>query len=319
MAKKNKKLNGDDILRKILRDDAESGKAIYQVLSDENPRYLHAKEGHVILFYEYAEAHGQIAALFDTLGFADYITEGCAELLDKFLATATAKKTDGSTAKLTGLLREADRLKLVHALARIAMRDFIHLLQPKLSHALQEHELEMGVLTRGLIEKFFSEFLTEVHSPDNARRDAARLVSMIKDDRRAWLAASLDHISGKPNFDRLKEHYDRLLPKWQRAKTVYESVGDLPNWREIISQTLEEEKPDIHLIARVSGRLNDLPDEIKAAVSEKGGDASPSSIAIEHAARLCGAKPYALHTRTLFRKMPKAADKQKVIKTKGVH
>ncbi len=319
MAKKKRKLNGHEIFMEVLREEGERDEPAFRVLDNENLMTVRAKNDHAILIYEYASAHGQIAAMFDTLGFADYMTERCTELLDEFIKTATAKKVDGSAGKLSTLVTEQWRLELARIFSEQTMRAFVQYLQPKLWHALQEHELEMLVLARGWIERAFSGFLADVRTPVAARREADRLVGMIKDDRRLWLAKSLDLISGKPNYDRLKEHYERLLPKWQRAKTVYESISDLPNWRDTISQILEGENPDAFLIARVSGRLEDLPDKIKAAISEAGGDSSASSIAIEHAARLCGAKHYALNARTLFRKMQKAAGKQKVIKTKGVY
>jgi hypothetical protein len=313
-------MRGDEILREVLREEAERGEAGYQILDDEKALQLKARRGHLILVYPYSVETGAIAPMFDTIGFADYMVEQCAELLDEYLDNTSAKKTDGTVGNLSEIAPSKEaRMHMAEALSHFAIRHFIRSLQPKLWHALQEHELETFVLTRGLIENSFASFLSTLPPRIDARTRAARLAEQIKSERGAFLKGSLDRLAGRPNYDRLKEHYERLLPKWQRAKTVYESISDLPNWRDTISQILEGENPDAFLIARVSGRLEDLPDKIKAAISEAGGDSSASSIAIEHAARLCGAKHYALNARTLFRKMQKAAGKQKVIKTKGVH
>ncbi len=321
MTKKKTKLSGDDILREVLREEAEHGEpAGYQILDDENALQFKAASGHLILVYPYTLDTGGIAPMFDTNGFADYMVERCREILDEYLTNTTAKKKDGSVGKLAEIaLSKEGHTKMVEGLTHFAIRHFIRHLQPKLWHALKEHELETFVLMRGLLENSFARFMSTLPARIDARTQARRLAEQIKAERSTFLTKSLDRIAGRPNYDRLKEHYERLLPKWQRAKTVYESISDLPNWRDTISQILEGENPDAFLIARVSGRLEDLPDKIKAAISEAGGDSSASSIAIEHAARLCGAKHYALNARTLFRKMQKAAGKQEVIKTKGVH
>jgi hypothetical protein len=242
--------------------------------------------------------------------------ERCAKLLDEFLATATAKKTDGSIASLAVLPAES-RADMAGGLAYLAVGAFIHHLQPKLSHALQEHEAEILILARGFIQRFFSGF-AGLNSAVDARKEADRLAAAIKSERRAFLVGSLDRIAGTPNFEQLKARYDELRPVWQRAKVLYKQNSDLPNWREMIRKAFPQYTLDDDLLNRISGRLEDLPEELQATVSEKGGEPTPSSIAIEHAARLCGAKPYQLHVSTLFHKLTKAPHRQKVIKSKGI-
>jgi hypothetical protein len=303
-AKKKQAVDGDEILRKVLSDDAAREETGYQVMDADRRLLMKTGPKSLILVYPYTVEAGNIAPMFDTHGFADYIVRRCADLLNDYLEDAKASTET--------------RNEIVDALAYAVMHNFIARLQPKLAHALREHEEEVFILARGLMESTLGKHLTNPRTRPDARTLGKRLAEQIKVERRAFLLTNLDRLAGRPNLERLKEHYHRLLPKWQRAKMVYESVGDLPNWREIIGSVLEDEKPSADLIARVSGRLSDLTLEIQAAVAKKGGDATASSIAIEHAARLCGAKDYQFHTRTLFRKSPKA-EAQKVIKSKGVH
>ncbi len=153
-AAKKQQPDGDDILREVVREDVEHGDAVYDVMTHDKPLTVRAVEDHLILSYQYGhDSMGTVAAMFDTFGFGDYMVEMCAGLLDEFLATASAKKTDGTRANLSELkLSEGAREAWVRELTRLAISAFIHHLQPKLSHALQEYEIEVGVIVRGWSE-----------------------------------------------------------------------------------------------------------------------------------------------------------------------
>jgi hypothetical protein len=94
----------------------------------------------------------------------------------------------------------------------------------------------------------------------------------------------------------------------QEAKRIFRSIKH-HNWRSIIAKMFPELEPD--LIAR----LNDPPelsDDLLATLAEKGGTSTPSDIALEQAARKCGAPPYQYKVttlRTLNAKQAKALSK----------
>ena len=74
-------------------------------------------------------------------------------------------------------------------------------------------------------------------------------------------------------------------------------------WRE----NVKAQFPDLddELIARVSGKPEDLSEEHHALLAEKGGDSTPSEIALEQAARRCGIARYAYTKRALLKRLEK--------------
>jgi hypothetical protein len=95
----------------------------------------------------------------------------------------------------------------------------------------------------------------------------------------------------KANYDlsNLESNYNLVYGKWKGAKEIYKQNKDR-NWRGMIS--VEHPNLPDDLSTRVSGDPADLSDETKEALSKKGGTPAASDIALEHAARLCGAPPY---------------------------
>ena len=64
------------------------------------------------------------------------------------------------------------------------------------------------------------------------------------------------------------------------------------------------------LVSRVSGSPRDLSDKDKAILAKQGGDSTPSDIAYEWAARLCGAPAYHYKLNTLKAELTKQNQKQ---------
>lgn len=319
MVKKIPKKDGETILNEILQEAAKRDDQKYTVFTDAEPRRLTAKKGHTILIYDYAVEYGQIAAMFDAFGLTDYMTEMCGKLLDEFISTATSKKLDDSMGKIADIPLPAERrTEWINGLARIAIRSFIEYLQPKLSHALLEHELEIKVLMRGFIEQAFNGF-TGLQSPVSAKKEADRLAAMIKADRRAWLVGSLDRIAGKPSFSQLAEHYQFLLPKWRDAKAVYKQNKRRAKWKEIVISAIEGVALPDDLLNRLPGPQAELAEDIQAALQRTGADSSPSNLAIEHAARLCGFKPYDNPVRGLFARIKRQAGDSDTTEAEGAH
>ena len=72
-------------------------------------------------------------------------------------------------------------------------------------------------------------------------------------------------------------------------------------WHEKVKQKFSE--LDDELIARLSGKGRDLTEEHLSHLAEKGGDSSPSEIALEQAARWCGIKRYTYTKRALLKRL----------------
>jgi len=98
------------------------------------------------------------------------------------------------------------------------------------------------------------------------------------------------------DLSELLNHYSTVLPLWQDAKEIYKD-NRKRNWQQIV-KTVHPYLP-VDLVARLSGNPSDLSDEVKENLAEKGGTSEPSDIAIEHAARLCGAPDYSYALSTL--------------------
>ena len=83
----------------------------------------------------------------------------------------------------------------------------------------------------------------------------------------------------------------------QAAKNKEDRAG----WKERI----KKEHPDLdeELIARLSGNPRDLKEEHLALLAEKGGNSTPSDIALEQAARRCGIQPYLYTKRGLLKRI----------------
>jgi hypothetical protein len=97
----------------------------------------------------------------------------------------------------------------------------------------------------------------------------------------------------EPALDLLSVFYDKVtLPAWKEAKDRYERNKDSKKWREIIKASCDDDS--IPLPADLINRLDGCAEDTDAYVS------MPSAIALEHAARLCGAAPNAYKTRTLY-------------------
>lgn len=70
-------------------------------------------------------------------------------------------------------------------------------------------------------------------------------------------------------------------------------------------ERIRGEFPDLddELIARLSGDPKDLADDHLALLAEKGGDSTPSEIALEQAARWCGIARYTYTKRALLKRL----------------
>ncbi len=292
----------------VLIEDSERGTANYQIVTHEKPITIRAQVGHALLFYTYGDGEdAMIAAIFDPHGLGESMVERCAKMLEEVLADSKA----GVTA--------AAQADLARHLARATTRAFIHHLQPKFSHALAEHENETLIFTRGLLEHAFRE-AGVTNFAEIAAREIERHASAVRSERRTFLTGSIKRIAGKPDFAGLGEEYTRLRPIWKKAQEVYKASKKFSAWPEMVRAQVGREfqgadlPPD--LLSRLPDAAADLPEELQSAITRTNAENSPSHIAIEHAARLCGAGHYAKRVSAYFRMIEGGG---KVIKTKGVN
>jgi hypothetical protein len=100
----------------------------------------------------------------------------------------------------------------------------------------------------------------------------------------------------RSNVDNLLTEYNTVLPLWQDAKSIFKGNA-ARNWRAFIKAE-HPYLPD-DLVLRLSNNPDDLTEDVKCKLAEKGGTSEPSDIALEHAARLCGAPDYCYALSTL--------------------
>lgn len=104
----------------------------------------------------------------------------------------------------------------------------------------------------------------------------------------------------------LSQHYKEVLAIWIEAAEWYSLLMKSQHsdrkkyWKEDIKK-LYPQLPD-NLIVRLQP-FHEYPDDVARICSEQGGINKPEDIALEHAAQICGASPYAYKLSTLQRKL----------------
>jgi len=188
---------------------------------------------------------------------------------------------------------------------------FLRAMQGKISMALGELSQEAVFV----MEKTCQDMLVRSAALGGVD-DKSALLSGVKDElnkfardliaeRKAFLKGSISTFASRPRMENLAEEYSRLHPIWQDAKSVYEQNSHRTHWRKMVKDAISDEQLPDDLIGRLSGKLNDIPEEMQAKLSEKGGAPKPSDIALEHSARLCGTAPYSLTIRRLYQLLEK--------------
>ena len=104
----------------------------------------------------------------------------------------------------------------------------------------------------------------------------------------------------------LRQNYQRIFPIWEEAFDWYNTLikskysGRKKEWKEEI-KTAFPGLPE-NLILRLQP-FDEYPNDVSAICSKNGGMNKPEDIALEHAAQLCGANPYAYRLSTLQKKL----------------
>jgi hypothetical protein len=254
------------------------------------------------------EAGDQIwgaTVVLDTEGLARDIYSRCGQSLDKFLAANIITDKEGRRRPLSEIIGADGRDEVLENFARDTMEFIIYRLLTKLEVAFNEHWAESHFLglTRMITETTdaMEEMGVEViRDPNEVLSQMNRLLAEAAARRRRLLKSDVADCLGVPDFQDFAAYYEKTLPVWRDAKLIYKQNSRRATWRDLIRAAYPDMKLDDDLIERLSGRLNDLPQDVQEKLSEKGGDSKPSSIALEHAARLCGAAPYQYSLRHLY-------------------
>ena len=98
----------------------------------------------------------------------------------------------------------------------------------------------------------------------------------------------------------MPEHYEWLYKVWKDAEKLRDDHG--PMWAGMLKAKYGDLTFNDDLLARLGGDTSALPEHLLERIEKQGGEPTPSSIALEHAARLCGAFRYQVHARTLYRR-----------------
>lgn len=114
-------------------------------------------------------------------------------------------------------------------------------------------------------------------------------------------------VSSAPNWAELSMHTEFLEKVWGDARDTYRKVRSLSTWIEVIQKEFASKYKDLHLptdlVQRLSGRRKLLAENAAARLAKRASISQPKDIALEHAARLCGADDYQFDLSYLYRKL----------------
>jgi len=203
-------------------------------------------------------------------------------LADVLVTTATLYLLNNLRAKLNEAIEElfVEALEVAGSINQAAAQDFVHML------SFDTHR-EIKTLRTRIIN---------------------RILERTEPERRRRLEEALWDIDPAMRLADLPRHYSELKGVWREAWKVYKANKNFATWRETVrreikarySVTLPSEGP-MDLISFLSDKITDYPTAPRAEF-----EPSPSGIALEHAARLCGAGRFEFATGTLRQIVSKA-------------
>jgi hypothetical protein len=192
--------------------------------------------------------------------------------------------------------------------ARWFMLFFAHCLHNNVVHACNETPRDAELVTNAKTAQVEARVAIETHENlrgikiSGLKEVMEAIVADTSREKRELLEHYLRATSPEPRLEQIGVHYERLYPIWVDVKDIFTRYGSTPNWRDMARARFDKGDPvDDDLLARITSNLSSLSEETLSLIEDKGGECTPSSIAIEHAARFCGAWKYQFHTRTLFR------------------
>jgi len=192
---------------------------------------------------------------------------------------------------------------------------------PKMKSAFSELGLESEKVMEGLVilgmERSGFDQKTGFQIP-SIKDSMKQLSKDLAATRRAFLFKQISVISGEPQLDYLPTVYPQMLVIWQDLKKIYTANKETEKWRDMVKAKYSDIPFDDDLLTRISTKAENLPEDLQAKLAETDGDHTPSSIALEHSARLCGCEPYQFGTRHLFTLARPAKSKTEQKESKSV-
>jgi hypothetical protein len=233
-------------------------------------------------------------------------------LVDGMLDGYTLKSQYGSV-----VLRDAENKEVakewVEPLAASLMVSFFEALSINLAASLKSTTDDAVALTlqkiqRGMLREAI-ETIEGIRSieTNGVEEQWAEANARATRNREEAFAVVLKQISHEARLDQIATYYEELYPIWRDALKIFQS-NDNADWRGMVRLKYQGVKIAAHdlrfddvLLARLAGELDKVSEVLQTRINEQGGDHTPGTIAIEHAARLCGAYPYQFHVSKLLR------------------
>ncbi len=136
--------------------------------------------------------------------------------------------------------------------------------------------------------------VNKINRTKNTKVDLKKLLEKRKQATKKRIQNEIEiaNKSGQPAKHLISHYYEDLLPKWERAKDFYRKNKSFENWEQMVTIGFEGLPTDlVH-------RLGDSDTYISM----------PSSIGLEHAARICGIKPNSIGLRGLQNYLQQSRD-----------
>jgi hypothetical protein len=262
------------------------------------------KDGTEIFRHRFVGEVGAVTIDFEIgQGLADWAIETSRYLLEKVLNSVneSLKAKGESEDSLETQFAEDEYNDYAALLAYFLMQG----MSGKLRDAFYELGLESETVFEGFVVNVIKEHPTftnlfHIHLP-NISEDVKALSKSMATARKQFLTAQISSFKHKPKLERLPTLYPMLLKVWQSVKKIYDQNGESETWRDMVKAKYPEITFDDDLLTRITGQLENLPEDVQAKLADTDGDHTPSTIALEHAARMCGAAPYQYGTRYLFK------------------
>lgn len=229
---------------------------------------------------------------------------GGPEFTYKYLPVRFIEEVIKETEKLARryAVSEDDRFFMTELYTIVATVYFLNNFRQKLSDSIEELFIEATVAFKSLNKVLFTDGIRK-------RTLRSHIINEIfiktESRRKEYLKQAFFELDSTWMLSELSEHYQQLKPIWREAQKIYRANRKFTVWKRAVKHEIASqfnlELPD-DLIERLSGNWANLPEEIQAKLSAQRDKLSqPADIAIEHAARLCGADPYQFSLSYLYR------------------
>lgn len=260
------------------------------------------------------------AFLFLLLPLVQSLLDSYKEALDEIYSDKIAVRRGKSRMPLSNFKPEVND-EGAKIYARMGVRMFLLGIRNKLDMSLWELAEEVAIMHHASIQAIAARQLAQqaldLEGCDYYMTELKKHLRLMAEERRSYLLDSHERFLDKADMSKLDEWYQKLLPLWSQAKQLYKQRDKFPEWQKLAVAAFEEIRPPNDLMKRVSGVYTDLPTWLYAKVDKQGTDARPSHLALEHAARKCGALPYR-YSRSQLHNLLRDA-KSKVQEAEGTH